>query len=145
MSTHVTGHCYCGDVTFDVTIPDDDSPIFTAYCHCDSCRRAHAAPLYQVVCVDKTQFTLTSGAELVRSYRRPGASIERRFCGQCGSRVYNDHLAWKPNGKTPLTFFPALLQNPGDLPSSLRPAKNANAGECMLDAERLAEVLPCGS
>ncbi len=141
MPTQVTGHCYCGEVTFAVTIPDDDEPIFTAYCHCDSCRRAHAAPLYQVVGIEASQWALTSGAELIRSFRRPGSSIERCFCGQCGSRIYNNHSEWRPKGKTPLTFFPALVDDPGNLPPSLRPAKNANAGECMLDADRLREVL----
>jgi hypothetical protein len=47
-AVHVTGHCYCGAIRFAVDIPEGDAPIFTAYCHCDSCRRAHAAPLYHV-------------------------------------------------------------------------------------------------
>lgn len=59
----VTGHCYCGAIQFAVHIPAGDQPIFTAYCHCDSCRRAHAAPLYHVACVDQSHFEITAGAE----------------------------------------------------------------------------------
>ena len=43
----IVGTCYCGGVKFGVTI-DSTKYVRALYCHCESCRRAHAAPLYQV-------------------------------------------------------------------------------------------------
>ena len=40
------GFCYCGAVTFSVRA--DATVVRAAFCHCESCRRAHAAPLYQI-------------------------------------------------------------------------------------------------
>jgi Paired amphipathic helix repeat len=47
-SAAVTGHCYCGAVVFSVAVPESERDAHCCYCHCDSCRRAHSAPLYQV-------------------------------------------------------------------------------------------------
>jgi len=140
---HVSGHCYCGGVTFAVDIPAGERPIFTAYCHCDSCRRAHAAPLYQVACVDASMFRLTAGADQLVEFTRPGGTITRAFCGACGSRILNSFGDWKPGGRTPIAFFPDLLdaQTRGDLPAALRPLKNNRPDECVLDAGVLAQVL----
>jgi len=37
----ITGRCLCGGVTFEA----GPKPLWTALCHCDSCRRAASAPL----------------------------------------------------------------------------------------------------
>ena len=44
------GRCYCGAVTFSVRT--DAKVHLGCYCHCESCRRAHAAPLVssQAIC-----------------------------------------------------------------------------------------------
>jgi hypothetical protein len=139
----VSGHCYCGGVTFEVRIPAGESPIFTAYCHCDSCRRAHAAPLYHVVCVDETMFTITRGEELLAGYTRPDGYIRRTFCTVCGSKVLNRFEGWKPDGKVPLAFFPNLLDEAvqHDLPEPLRPERNNRPEECVLDAAMLSALI----
>ena len=141
--THVRGHCYCGVIRFEVTIPAGDRPIFTAYCHCDSCRRAHAAPLYHVVCVEESMFQITAGAELLVEYTRPGASLSRAFCGTCGSKVLNRFPGWKPGGRVPLAFFPNLLEEATQhaLPEILRAQKTNRAEECVVDFERLRDVM----
>ncbi|MCP4805509.1 MAG: hypothetical protein GY884_09185 [Proteobacteria bacterium] len=110
-------------------------PIFTAYCHCDSCRRAHAAPLYQVVCVDRASFENTAGADLVQGFQKPGAHIVRSFCRACGTRVHNTFPGWTPGGRTPLVFFPATLDEATQrgLPEVLRPTRNNQPQDCVLD------------
>jgi hypothetical protein len=142
-AVHVTGHCYCGGVTYSVTIPQGDRPIFNTYCHCDSCRRAHAAPLYHVVCVDESMFELTAGAELLTEFHKPGASLVRAFCSGCGTRVLNRFPGWKPGGRTPLAFFPNTLdeahQHP--LPDLLRSGDNNRPEECVLEAAVLGAVM----
>ena len=140
MST-VHGHCYCGAVEFTVDL--DREPIFTAYCHCDSCRRSHAAPLYQVACVDDETFTVTRGQEGIVDFKKDGSRIVRAFCGTCGTRVYNRFPGWSPGGRTPVVFFPNTLdeETTHNMPESLRPRKNNASDECVLDLERLAPVL----
>ena len=132
---HVHGHCYCGAITFEVSIPAGASPIFTAYCHCDSCRRAHAAPLYHVACVDTSMFRLTSGQDVLQEFTKPGGSIVRAFCGRCGSKVLNRFPGWTPGGREPVAFFPALLDEATQhaLPDALRPHKHNRPEESVLD------------
>ncbi len=138
-SLRVTGHCYCGAIQFAVDIPAGERPIFSAYCHCDSCRRAHAAPLYQVVCVDASMFSFVAGESNLVEFKKGGRSPVRAFCGTCGSKVLNRFPGWSPGGKVPLVFFPSLLdaEFQQDLPALLRPQKNINAGETVLEQELL--------
>jgi len=147
MSTYpevrVSGHCYGGCLSYEVHLPEGERPIFTAYCHCDSCRRSHAAPLYQVVCVAEEQFRITAGAEHLVEYTKPGGTITRAFCGACGTRILNRFGDWRVRGHTPLVFFPNTLDEGtmDDLPPTLRPRKNSFPDGCVLDPERLREVL----
>jgi len=139
---HVEGACYCGAITFSVDVPVGETPIFTAYCHCDSCRRAHAAPLYHVVCVSESWFTLTAGEPQLNEFQKPGGAIVRAFCSTCGSRILNRFPGWTPQGQTPLAFFPDLLraEDRVALPEMFRPQKHNQPDECVLDQERLESV-----
>ncbi len=130
----VQGHCYCGAIEFRVRIPAGEAPIFTAYCHCESCRRAHAAPLYHVACVDEAHFELTSGAELLNEFTKPGGNITRAFCQTCGSRVLNRFGPWRPGGRVPIAFFPNLLRDADQspYPEALKPTKVNRPEECVL-------------
>ena len=138
------GHCYCGSITYEVDARADEEPIFAAYCHCDSCRRAHAAPLYRVVCIDARRFEITAGAELLTEFRRPEVTITRAFCSRCGSKILNRFGAWTPGGKTPLVFFPDLLtpSSQAQMPAHYRPQKHNRPEECVLDWDKLAELAP---
>ncbi|KAJ9454125.1 hypothetical protein DIPPA_12199 [Diplonema papillatum] len=128
------GRCYCGRVEFEY---DTSKPIVqSAYCHCESCRAAHAAPLCQViyVCRDGGAFRITSGEEHVKTFRKKGSPVARAFCTECGSRVYNDH------DRTDIGLFPALLSEP--LPESLRPTVHRCSSESILPCEDLADAIP---
>ncbi|MFT7626304.1 MAG: hypothetical protein ACI9WU_005499 [Myxococcota bacterium] len=140
----VQGHCYCGTIQFRIRIPEGQSPIFTAYCHCDSCRRAHAAPLYHVACLDAEWFEITAGADSLQDFIKEGSRINRAFCGRCGTRVLNRFPGWKHQGRTPLVVFPNLLDEATqrDLPELLRPRKHNCPEETVLDGPMLAPM--CG-
>jgi len=121
------GRCYCGGITFRVSDSCDASPpppsplinpplltpppsppgsVRALFCHCDSCRRAHAAPLYQVVYLPESCFEITAGAHLLQPFARSPAHVVRSFCGACGSRVCN-RVPAKPS--LGVGFFPNLL------------------------------------
>ena len=71
--------------------------LFSAHCHCDSCRRSHAAPFVTWTAVPHDRFRLTSGEDALRSYR--GSSHARRsFCGVCGTPMIYVSREWP--GKT---------------------------------------------
>lgn len=137
----VKGHCYCGAIEFRVQIPAGESPIFTAYCHCDSCRRAHAAPLYHVACIDASQLEITAGEEHLNEFLKPGGRIVRAFCDVCGSKILNRFPTWNPPGLTPTAFFPALLEEATQhaLPEALRPARHNCPDESVLDPALLQD------
>ena len=138
----VKGHCYCGAIEYAVRIPEGEAPLFSLYCHCDSCRRSHAAPLYQVVCVDEAHFELTSGSDTVTEFHKGGKAPIRAFCQSCGSRIYNRFPVWRPKGKVGVAFFPGTLdaEVQAALPELLRPTRHAFADACVLDFARLDEL-----
>jgi len=65
--------------------------------------------------------------------------------GHCyrGSKIMNRFSGWKPGGRTPLAFFPDLLDAEvrRSLPELLRPTKNNRSAECVLDGELLRAAL----
>ena len=106
--------CLCGGV--EITLKTD-SPTLTAFCHCRACRRAHSAPMYQMIFVatanicSKTgqlkegefEITVTKGFELLTpAALGPGnpnyeswddhpifGGLGRLFCSECGVVMMN--------------------------------------------------------
>ena len=75
----VQGGCLCGAVRYRVR----GAPLYSAICHCRSCRKAAAAPSVAWQTYDTARFEWRSDGS-VRAYRSsPG--VERTFCAQCGS------------------------------------------------------------
>ena len=104
-----TGRCYCGRVRFAVDldlIAACKTEVVNAFCHCFDCRRAHAAPLYEVSYVPAACFTITDGAELVN--RNMGV---RAFCANCGSDLIGDF-----EGNLNVTVAIGSLDHPEDWP-----------------------------
>jgi hypothetical protein len=138
------GHCYCANLRYRVNLPANHVPVFTAYCHCDSCRRAHAAPLYRVIGLDAAHFEITQGAELLTEFSKPANTITRCFCSRCGSKILNRFPGWNPKGITPIVIFPDTLVEGAqtELPENMRPTRNNRSEECVIDWERLRMGFP---
>mmetsp|Transcript_6483 Transcript_6483/g.12858 ORF Transcript_6483/g.12858 Transcript_6483/m.12858 type:complete len:221 (-) Transcript_6483:347-1009(-) len=137
--TTVRGSCFCGGVKFSVsTSPPPNKP---TYCHCESCRRAHSAPLYQIVYVPEEAFTLSAGEDLVQAFQKTEGAPIRSFCKNCGSRIHN-RLPKKP--EMGIGFFPALLEESmqHDLPHVFRPIQHYLSHEAVMNLEQLADDLP---
>jgi len=74
------GGCLCRSVRYRVI----GAPLSSIICHCQSCRRASAAPSVAWLTFDVARFKILSGD--LRSFRSsPG--VTRKFCAVCGSPI----------------------------------------------------------
>ena len=88
------GGCFCGAVQFVLTGPTD----FCAHCHCESCRRSHAAAFVTWTGVPADHFAFSQGEDDIRWYRS-SEWIEWGFCATCGSSMlYRAVRAGHPEG-----------------------------------------------
>ena len=76
----LTGHCYCGAVSFEISGKSD----WVGHCHCESCRRHSGSVMTTFAGFRPEQVTFT-GAPPGRY--RSSDGVTRSFCGQCGSPV----------------------------------------------------------
>ena len=124
------GHCYCGAVRF--RIKGDATVIRATFCHCESCRRAHAAPLYQVCYVSPNAFEFIAGAKLVKmcKFVADPEKGSRNFCGRCGTKVSNVMKA-RPGFPARTGFFPSTLDAATQraLPERFRPSTSSRIVE----------------
>lgn len=78
----LTGHCECGQVTFEVNGEVEDF----SHCHCSQCRRLHGAAYATFAGVSRGAFRYSSGEDAIRSYWSSKKN-NRIFCGTCGSNI----------------------------------------------------------
>ncbi len=136
MPNPVPAHCYCGAVRFTVDVV---APVFTAYCHCDDCRRSHAAPLYEVAAVPMSAMHFTAGEELVVDFRREGSPVIRSFCGRCGTKI---RILFPESQRLADTvgWFVNLADDRASLPDVFRPKRHANRDGCVLELDLVDQL-----
>jgi hypothetical protein len=137
MSKTLSGSCYCGATKF--TIEKDTTPYKATYCHCESCRRAHACAVYQVVYIPRSDFTLT-GSSAVTLFKKPDKIVTRSFCQECGTRIFN-LLESRPDW---LGFFPNLLDDQTivkNLPDKFNPTEHYCSEEAVFPLDLLQDGL----
>ena len=78
---HYEGGCYCGAVTVRV----EGNPDISAYCHCHSCRKWHAAPVNAWCIWPEDKVTITG--DTLESSKHPAS--RRISCARCGGAVAN--------------------------------------------------------
>jgi arsenate reductase len=73
-----TGRCLCGHYTFEVDAP----PLWVAYCHCESCRRATGSPAacYVGFADDAVRFEPAPPPTFAST-----PPVRRSFCEHCGT------------------------------------------------------------
>jgi Uncharacterized conserved protein len=79
------GSCLCGKVTYE--IEGELGPGF--FCHCQRCRKANGSVFAANARIDKSQFKLLSGADVLKGYLAP-TGLVRKFCGECGSPIVSE-------------------------------------------------------
>ena len=82
MSKSLEGACLCGGVEYEARDPEG-----MGVCHCTRCQRWTGSSLVGVL-VDRHNFTITKGDDLVSKYESDLAP--RQFCSNCGSSLYDD-------------------------------------------------------
>ncbi len=104
--------CMCGAVQLTARFPSR----FCAHCHCESCRRAHAAGFVTWIGFQSPQVTIDKGPDHIASYESsPGT--QRTFCRQCGTRLTFESTKWPGETHIPLACF--------DTPVDRMPSGNA--------------------
>ena len=75
------GGCLCGALRYLARV---ETLADCAYCHCETCRRAHGAPVVTWLTVPRQGFSYMKGQPKVFASSAQG---ERRFCPTCGSQL----------------------------------------------------------
>ena len=82
-----TGQCLCGDISYEIANP----PAMTGVCHCKNCQRQAGSAFSTLAGVAKSDFQFTQGTPTLYadSDTASGSTVERYFCGRCGSPIYS--------------------------------------------------------
>ena len=102
----ITGGCLCGAVRYETTA----APLWTFYCHCESCRRHSGAPVVMFVGfpIDEVHWP---GDERDLYETSPG--VFRGFCRKCGSSITYERVS---GGKEMFEVHIGTLDAPDDFP-----------------------------
>jgi hypothetical protein len=80
-NTRYSGGCHCGAVRFEVEVPPD---VEVLQCNCSICNKAG----YLHLIVEKEQFRLLGGGDVLTSYRFNTGLAEHLFCSVCGIKPF---------------------------------------------------------
>ena len=83
-----------------------DTPI--AYCHCVTCRKAHASAFSTTAGVTRQHFRWTAGEDRLRAFESSPGKL-RYFCSACGTHL----MAERPAQAHVILRMPALDNDPG--------------------------------
>jgi len=141
----VGGSCYCRGVQF--LISPDAEPFWSAYCHCEGCRRSHAAPIYEAFYFLKEKFEITNGSEFLKWYTHDESSresLQRYFCERCGTRVFNlVQGSFEGEEIETVGTFPSLFNKHSDTTDKKwSPSHHAFCGEAVMNLEQMNDDLP---
>jgi hypothetical protein len=87
MATELTGGCLCGEIRYRAA----GAPLWSAHCHCESCRRATGAPLATYAGFPAEKFAWTAGEPVNFA---SSAGVLRTFCGRCGTSLTYQGERW---------------------------------------------------
>jgi hypothetical protein len=80
------GQCLCGAITYEF----EGDPAIAGICHCKNCQR-QAGSAFSTLCgVPKAAFKMNGTPKVYQdSDTDSGGTVERYFCGECGSPIYS--------------------------------------------------------
>lgn len=84
MSKH-EGGCLCGSIRY--TISGD--PVASLVCHCTHCQKQSGSAFSTIVGAPEGQVEISGQPASYRDSGESGSSVERQFCGTCGSPLFS--------------------------------------------------------
>lgn len=84
----VSGDCLCGNIRVEVSkdeLFEDDNKIHIGVCHCDTCRKINAGPMFFIGSLKKENFRIIGKSYL--SYYESSLNARRLFCSNCGTYI----------------------------------------------------------
>lgn len=120
-----SGHCLCGAVQWRARGPAN----WQGNCHCQSCRRANAAPFVGYIAFPNSMLEIEG--PLVCHASSPG--VERGFCATCHTPVFYRAQRWPKETH--------LMAATLDDPDQFRPQADFHTEEALSDAA-LGKDLP---
>ena len=84
---NTTGQSLCGAIKYELQNP----PAMSGVCHCKNCQRQGGSAFSTLAGVAKSDFVVKSGEMKLYSDSDTdtGNTVERYFCGNCGSPIYS--------------------------------------------------------
>jgi len=76
------GSCLCGAIAYEV----DRLAGPIGHCHCNTCRKAHAAAFATTARADRSAFRWLSGESVIGQFESTPGKL-RHFCTRCGSHL----------------------------------------------------------
>jgi hypothetical protein len=126
IGTERGGRCLCGAVQFTAT----GEPLFVAFCHCESCRRATGGALVAACGFRRADVAFGDAAP---SYYESSPGVRRGFCPRCGTSLTFESARWPDDVHLMVGNF--------DAPAELAPGCHVFAAE-RLPWLHLADGLP---
>jgi ADP-ribosyl-[dinitrogen reductase] hydrolase len=102
------GSCLCGAVEYE--IEQLDMPI--VHCHCNTCRKAHAAMFVSTAGVKREHFRWLRGEEKLIAFESSPGKL-RHFCSICGSHL----VAERPTQPHVIVRVATLDEDPNRKPA----------------------------
>jgi hypothetical protein len=103
------GSCMCGAIEYEVS--SLDMPII--FCHCTTCRKAHAAPYAPTAGVMREHFQWVRGKEKLSSFESSQGKL-RHFCSLCGTHL----IAERPEQPHVILRVATLDEDPSKRPEA---------------------------
>ena len=81
-----SGGCLCGAIRYQIP----ETSLMEAICHCKNCQKQAGSAFSTLAGIKKSDFKLTGEPKVfVDTATDSGTSVERFFCGTCGSPIYS--------------------------------------------------------
>lgn len=80
----LTGRCLCGAISYEI----DGDPVVVAHCHCLDCQRLSGAGHTTGAMFPEAGVRLNGEPATYSTKSEAGNTVERLFCGRCGSPLF---------------------------------------------------------
>jgi len=103
MEVQHTGHCQCGNVSYEVM----GEPVTSHACHCRECQKRTGSAFGVSMVLKKEEFRIQGDLHTFDRLADSGFKIAQFFCPNCGNTIYGE-VEQRPNA---FVLFPGTLDD----------------------------------